>query len=302
MLTKKQCYNITFFSPRAWPMRTLFLLLLLSPALVAEPLKVITSVEPLKSFVEKIGGNQVDVKSLVRPGYNPHTYDLSPRQILAISKADLYVRTGVPFEAAWMERIRSANPSMLVIDARDGMDLLELDTPGHDHHHEHTGAEMDPHVWTDPLRVKLLSENILQALVQLAPDNEDSFKANYAEFISSIEQLDYDAQQFLMAATNRKFLVFHPAWGYLANRYGLEQVAIEYQGKEPGAKTIAKIIDLAKQEGISVIFVQPQFDQRLAKQIADAIQGQVIVVDPLSADYLNNMRAVAEQFGRALQQ
>ena len=99
---------------------------------------------------------------------------------------------------------------------------------------------------------------------------------------------------------NRKFLVFHPAWGYFADRYGLEQVAIEYQGKEPGAKAVARIISMAQKEGISVIFVQPQFDQRLARQIADSIEGQVIVVDPLSSNYINNMRAVARQFGKAM--
>jgi zinc transport system substrate-binding protein len=293
-------------------MRVFLLLLLLSPALLAEPLRVITSVQPLKTFVEQIGGSQVEVTSLVRPGYNPHTYDLSPRQILAVSQADLYVRTGVPFEMAWMDRIRSANSSMQVIDARKGIELITLNVPGngyqhehqheHENGHEHLGEEIDPHVWTDPLRVQQLAANILKALVQLSPSHETLFKNNYAGFVEEIDALDQDVQQLLSGVGTRKFLVFHPAWGYFANRYDLQQIAIEYQGKEPGAKAIANIINLAVKERIRVIFVQPQFDQRLAKQIADAIDGQVIAVDPLSGDYVNNMRTVAKQFSKVLHQ
>ncbi len=298
-------------------MRLFFFLLLFSPVLIAEPVRVITSVLPLKTFVEKIGGNHVDVKSLVRPGYNPHTYDLSPRQIMAVSKAHMFVRTGVPFEDAWMERIRSANTKMLVIDVRDGMDLLELAMPeelpeevqkdhdGHSHHHTHKhthhAGEIDPHIWTDPIRVKQLADNILKALVKIDAENEKTYRANHAEFIQQINLLDKEIRQYLAEVKNRKFLVFHPAWGYFANQYGLEQVAIEFQGKEPGAKTIAGVISLAREDGIRVIFVQPQFDQRLAKKVADAIEGRVIVVDPLSADYIENMLTVASQFGRVLQ-
>ena len=289
-------------------MPAFLLLLLLSPALLAEPLRVITSVQPLKTFVEKIGGSQVEVMSLVRPGYNPHTYDLSPHQILAVSQADLYVRTGVPFEVAWMDRIRSANSSMHVIDARQGIELITLNLPGkayqyeHEHKHDHHGEEIDPHVWTDPLRVKQLAGNILRALVQLAPSHGRLFEKNYAGFVEEIDQLDKDVQQLLSGAGTRKFLVFHPAWGYFANRYDLQQTAIEYQGKEPGAKAIANIINMAVEEGIRVIFVQPQFDQRLAKQIANAIEGQVIAVDPLSGDYVNNMRSAAKKFSKVLHQ
>lgn len=290
-------------------MRLFVFLLLFSQVLLAEPVRVITSVLPLKTFVEKIGGHHVDVKSLVRPGYNPHTYDLSPRQIMAVSKAHLFIRTGVPFEAAWMDRIRSANTNMLVIDVRDGVDLIELGMSANleEHHHDHAhshahhqAGEIDPHIWTDPVRVKLLADNILKALVQLDAENENAYVENHAGFVAEIDQLDKTIRQHLSAVKNNKFLVFHPAWGYFANQYGLEQVAIEYQGKEPGAKTIASIINLAEQEGIGMIFVQPQFDRRLAQQIADAINGRVIVVDPLSADYIKNMRAVAQQFGQAL--
>lgn len=290
-------------------MRAIFLLLLLSPALLAEPIRIVTSVEPLKTFAEKIGGDLVEVTSLVRPGYNPHTYDLSAQQIMGLSNADLYIRTGVPFESAWMERIHSANPSMMMVDAREGLALLMLQSHEHEHHHHHqneknkgslVAGETDPHIWTDPVRARQMAQNIMQAMVQFSPSNENTFKANLAEFIREIEQLDSDIRASLSMSDNRKFLVFHPAWGYFADRYGLEQVAIEYQGKEPGAKAVARIISMAQKEGIRVIFVQPQFDQRLARQIADSIEGQVIVVDPLSSNYINNMRAVARQFGKAM--
>ncbi len=309
-------------------MRKILLLLLLMPAVgFAEPLRVFASVIPIQTFVEKIGGEHVDARAMVRPGFNPHTYDPTPQQITALAGAVLYVRTGVPFEHAWMERIRSANPGMQVIDARDGIALRELEAHAHDEHghgdeqhseddHDHgpesevehdahapeldRDHEQDPHVWTSPPLVRHMVGVIRDKLTELAPEYAATFARHHDAFVGELDILDRDLHMLLDPLPNRRFMVFHPAWGYFADTYGLTQVSIEHQGKEPGARGLAALIDQAREDRIKVVFVQPQFDKRQARQVAQAIGGTVIAVDPLAADYVDNLRRVGREFAQAL--
>lgn len=286
------------------------LLLLLAISLVpassfAEPLRVFASVVPIQTFVEKIGGEHVDARVMVRPGFNPHTYDPTPQQISDLAVTALYVRTGVPFEEAWMERIRSANPTMQILDARDGIRLRTQEAHDHDshgdEHHADAGHEQDPHVWTSPRLVEQMIGAIRDKLSELAPAHADEFRRNHDAFALELQALDHDLHRLLDPLPNRKFMVFHPAWGYFADSYKLVQVPIENEGKEPGARALAALIDTAKHDGIKVVFIQPQFDKRQATQVAQAIDGVVIPVDPLAADYVDNLRAVGREFAQVLQ-
>jgi zinc transport system substrate-binding protein len=293
---------------------------------VAEPLRVIVSVLPLKTFVQKVGGARVDVGVMVQPGYNPHTYDPTPRQISALAKANLYVRTGVPFEKAWMNRIRSANPNMQVLDVRDGIALsamqphqhadrgpatqrAQIDGPTNERapkprnntiHDRPYAHELDPHVWTSPPLAKHMIRAIRDKLVDLDPAHAHDYQQNFAAFDNELDALDREIRQSLEPLKYRRFMVFHPAWGYFAETYGLVQVPIEREGKEPGARALSALIERAAKEQVRVIFVQPQFDKRTAAQLAQAIGGRVIAVDPLAADYISNLRHVAQQFAQAL--
>ncbi|MGD8958062.1 MAG: zinc ABC transporter substrate-binding protein [Chromatiaceae bacterium] len=319
-------------------MQKLLLLLILSLAPTvgfAEPLRVFASVVPIQTFVEKIGGQHVDARAMVRPGFNPHTYDPTPQQISALAGAALYVRTGVPFEKAWMARIRSANPGMQVFDVRDGIALRELGDHDHDergkdakhradadHAHEGHPADAahddhekhdvnaakpdhdqakDPHVWTSPSLVRDMIGRIRDKLTELAPAHAGDFARNHDAFATELKALDRELHTLLDPLPNRRFMVFHPAWGYFADSYGLTQVPIEREGKEPGARALAALIDQAKKDKIKVVFVQPQFDKRQARQVAQAIGGVVIAVDPLAADYVDNLRRVGREFAQALQ-
>lgn len=286
-----------------------------------EPLRVFVSVLPQKTFVEKIGKDHVDVRAMVRPGHNPHTYDPTPQQIAALSEATLYIRTGVPFEHAWMERIRSGNPEMQVLDAREGIELVDMedhdhaDLPqgehdgknGHVGHQTGAGYEVerqeigqsDPHVWTDPHLVKYMTGRIRDKLAELDPGNEQHYRRNYAAFAAELDALDRDIRLLLRDVANRKFMVFHPAWGYFARAYGLIQVPIENEGKEPGPRAMAALIEQARREQVKVIFVQPHFSSKSAEQVAQAIGGCVVAIDPLSADYADNLRKVAGQIAKA---
>lgn len=279
----------------AW-LGSVLLVLASLPALVgAEPLRVFTSVLPLKTFVEKVGGPHVEVRAMVQAGYDPHTYEPTPQQIVGLTEAVLYVGAGMPFEDAWMARIRSANPDMQILDV--GGDAREH---GHgDEGHTHAG-EADPHVWTSPRLAQQMAGLIRDRLSALDPRNGADYAAHHDAFVAELEALDRDIRGLLDPLVHRRFMVFHPAWGYFAEAYGLVQVPIEHEGKEPGARTLAAIIEKARQDKVRVVFVQPQFDRRSATQVARAIDGAVIAVDPLAADYTENLREVARQFAGAL--
>ncbi len=295
-------------------MRHLLLLasLLLPFLACAEPLRVFVSVLPQRTFVDRVGGEHVEVQVMVGPGQNPAIYEPTPRQITALAKADLYVRTGVPFERAWMDRIRSTNADMRVLDARAGIDARSIEHHVHekqdvrhsdaDQEHGHPlQPEQDPHLWTSPPLVKHMTLGIRDALTALDPANGELYARNQAEFAAELDQLDRDIRALLAEVPERRFMVFHPAWGYFADTYGLTQVPIEKEGKEPGGRTLAAMIEQAKRDHIRVIFVQPQFDERSAQQVARAIGGRVVAIDPLSPDYSNNLREAARQIAEATQ-
>ncbi len=287
------------------PRKLLLSLLLLVPTLaLAGPLQIFVSVPPQNRFVEKIGGGHVEVRAMVRPGHDPHTYDPTPQQIAALARTDLYVRTGVPFENAWMERIRAANPKMRILDARSGIELRPLahydhGSGEHEHDEHPQEAALDPHIWTSPPLVKRMAANIRDALTALDPANGAEFSRNYHAFAAEMDALDWELKAQLAAVSNRKFMVFHPAWGYFADTYGLTQVAIEHEGKEPGALSLTALIEQSRREGVKVIFVQPQFSGQSAETLARAIGGRVVAIDPLAPDYADNMRRVARLIAEA---
>lgn len=277
------------------------LLLVLAPSISVggDVLQVFVSVLPQKMMVERIGGEQVQVSAMVQPGHSPATYAPTLRQVAALAQADLYVRIGVPFEDAWMARIRATNSDMPVLDARNGIALRETDA------HEENGATHrqdeahDPHIWTSPLLVKIMGRNLRDKLTELAPGHRDLFADNYAAFAWELDVLDREIRALLAHLQTRRFMVFHPSWGYFADAYGLTQVPIEKEGKEPGARALAVLIEQARSEAVKIVFVQPQFNAKFAEQIAQAIGGRVEVVDPLATDYANNLRRVARLIAEA---
>ena len=230
--------------------RSVLIAVLLLPAIVgAEPLRVFVSVLPLQTFVQRIGGEHVEVGVMVRPGHSPATYDPTPQQIGALSQAALYVRTGVAFEDAWMDRIRSANSTMQILDMRTGIELREIEAHddggnhaehGDDDHHVH---QSDPHVWTDPLLVRQMAGLIRDRLSTLDTANRAVYARNHAAFVRELDDLDREIRSLLEPLRNHSFMVFHPSWGYFADRYGLRQVPIEREGKEPGARALVALIE-----------------------------------------------------------
>ncbi len=280
-------------------------------------LRVFASVLPIQYIAQRIGGDNAQVDVMVLPQHSPHTYEPRPRQIAALADAHLYVRVGVTFEDAWMRRIQAANPQMEILDLRDGLDLRPLeahhhddDAHNHDHGHRRHGhgygrkqeapalasqhAELDPHVWTSPPLVRQMAERLREHFSALDPDHAQAYAERQRAFDQELQALDAELTERLQGVEQRAFLVYHPAWGYFADAYGLRQIPVELQGKEPGARQLTALIEQARALDIRVVLVQPQFDQRAAQQVAQAINGRVASVDPLSVEYAENLRALAD--------
>jgi zinc transport system substrate-binding protein len=285
---------------------------LLAPSSEAERLPVFVSIVPQKYFVEKIGDGLVDVSVMVPPGYNPHVYEPKPNQMVALSKARIYFAIGITFEEAWLDKFAAINPRMLVVHTDAGVEKIPMlshyphellgdegeQMAKSEHEDEHGTA--DPHIWLSPPEVKVIAKNILKALQETDPPNSAAYEKNARRFLEEIDRLDSQLRKIFAGKKGMKFLVYHPSWGYFARAYGLEQVPIEIEGKEPKPAQLKNIIEYARKEHIKVIFVQPQFSTKSAETIARAIGGQVVFADPLSLDWSKNLLDQAEKFKAAL--
>ena len=310
---------------RVWFVLWTVLLFLLTSATVwaQEKVQVFVSILPQKYFVERIAGDLAEVSVLVTPGKSPATYSPTPDQARKLAGSDVYFRIGVSFENGFMHKISSIAPDTRVVDTRKGIVLrmMEDHIHGQDHHdghgHDHDveadharhgrndghadmGAGRDPHIWMSPLRVKQQAATMADALITLAPEHEDRFQENFDAFARDLDRLHERLQTILGPLRGQNLFVFHPAFGYLADDYSLNQVPVETMGRAPKGKELSAIIRLAKKEKARVIFVQPQFDQQAARNIAGAINGAVVPINPLAPDYLDNMVRMADTIARAL--
>jgi len=270
-----------------------------------EQIDVTVSILPQKYFVERIGGKTVDVNVMVKPGASPATYEPKPQQMKALSDAEAYMRIGVPFEQAWMPRIRIANKDMKVVDLTEGIERQPIAAHHHgksDHGHDNKEetANLDPHIWLSPQLVKKQVKTIYTALVELNPEQKAYYQENLDQLIADINQLDQTIEQTLANLEQRTFMVFHPAWGYFAKEYNLEMIPVEVGGTEPSASEMSEFIKQATAEQISVIFVQPQFGVSSVKPIAQSVNAEVLEIDPLAENWLENMQSVATTFKASL--
>jgi zinc transport system substrate-binding protein len=269
------------------------------------PLNVTVSILPQKYFVERIGDKHVTVNVMVEPGASPATYEPKPEQLAALSEAVAYFSIGVPFESAWLDRIAAVNSDMLMIDTTEGINRVPIDA----HYKVELGGRpesdaegRDPHIWLSPTLVKTQAQTIHKALIELDPAQEAEYKADLDSFVEDIDRLIAEIEDTLEGVTRRKFMVFHPAWGYFGDDFELEMIPIEVGGQEPSPAELAHLITTAQEEAVRVIFAQPEFSTKDAETIAKEIGGRVLLISPLAPDWLDNLRRVADTFAEALSQ
>lgn len=313
----------------------LLLFLICQNAYSENNVSVFVSILPQQYFVQQIGKDLVDIHVMVQPGASPATYEPKPHQMVALAKAKIYFSIGVPFEKAWLQRITSSNPDLIIVhtdqniqkipmashhhhhetehhqaDNHDNQNAHAKDAdhdhhakPSHEHNHHHDHHHegvLDPHIWLSPPLVKIQAQTILEAFQRVDPVHSSVYEQNYQEFIARIDSLHNDIKRALSDYSGTSFMVFHPSWGYFAKTYGLKQVPIEVEGKSPKPAQLMELSQYAKKQDIKVVFVQPQFSAQSAEVIAREIGGKVVFIDPLALNWEENLREVTSIFEEVL--
>jgi zinc transport system substrate-binding protein len=261
-------------------------------------LQVFVSILPQKYFVEKIGGRRVSVEVMVLPGKSPTTYEPSPNQVTALSRADVFFSIDVPFENIFIPRISESLRSLRIIDTSSGIKKRTL--AAHVHHEDEPAAgSLDPHIWLSPVLVKKQAAIIFNTLVEIDPGSEAVYRKGYTELLAELDGVHEEIREALAPYKGSILFVFHPSFGYFADEYGLNQVAVELEGREPTPSELEEIIEHAKDEGVRIIFAQPEFSKRSIEALANAIEGSVVVLNPLNPDYINSLKEIAVEIKKA---
>lgn len=280
------------------------------------------SILPQKYFVERVIGDLYNVEVLVKPGESPATYEPTTKQMIKLSKAKALFTIGVAFEDNLIPKLREQYENLAIIptdknvkkmkpanyvqlfeeanlhhdfEKEDHHQDLEKENDNH-HHHEN----LDPHIWLSPDLVKTQVANITDYFNEAYPDKRNYFSENRDAFIAELDEVTQEINNIFNKVEKKEFLCFHPAWGYFADQFDLKQIPIEIEGKEPTPKEQQRILEFAKEKGIKYIFVQAQFDQRVASSIAKEIGGSVILIDPLAENYLVNLKNIADKLAERM--
>lgn len=254
---------------------------------------VSVSILPQKYFVQRIAGDDFEVNVLIPPGGSPATYEPTPRQMKDVAHSLVYFRIGhIPFEKGWLKKLTAGAENLKVVDLSEGVELMRGKPIKHgDHVHE---GGVDPHIWTSPRVVKHMTKSIFSELVKLNPEKRVFYEKNFRLFNTDLEKLDSLASHSFSKVRNRSFMIYHPAMSYFARDYGLTQVPIELEGKDPSPSHLKSVISLARELGIHVVFVQKQFSTENAMAVAREIDGKVQTIDPLNEDWLTEMHRIVD--------
>lgn len=266
---------------------TLLLILLVTPSLAKGKLNIVVSFYPLYDFTKNIGGNKVDVVTLIPFGVEPHDWEPSPRDALKISSADIFIYNGLGLEP-WVEKlIKSANNKRLVV-----LDMSKtIKAEGE-----------DPHIWLDPILVKSQLKVMKDILVRYDPKNKVYYEKNYNSYLKKIEDLDREIRKTIARCKKKIFITSHDAFSRFAERYGLKQVPITgiSPESEPNPKVLVEIIKTIKKYNVKYIFTEPLIPIKIAESISKETGAKILILDPIEGlteedirsgkDYLSKMR------------
>ena len=267
------------------------------PGAAGEPLEVWVSIPPMLEIVGRVGGDRVHAQALLSPGASPHTFEPMPRQLAGLWEADLFLGIGVPFETPLLAKIASMRPDLAVADCSREVELAPIDDA---HLDAHPAERFDPHTWLDPVLVKVEAAAVRDELCRLSPADCAALDANLASYLADLEAAHRRIETMLAPYRGRTLLVFHPAYGYFARRYGLEQVAVEVGGKEPTPRQLGLLVEQAKASGATALFVQPQVRGSAAAAVAEALGCPLVELDPLAADLSANLERMARDIAAAM--
>jgi zinc transport system substrate-binding protein len=260
--------------------------------------KIITvSIAPFSYFVEQIAGNDFTVNVMVPAGADPHTYEPFPDQITKLRKSVGYISNGyLGFEMNWLDRFYETNPTMKRLNIGEGIEPLASE-----HHHEGGHTEgADPHYWVSPKCALSIASSVKGFLCELNPSQKQKYEENYRILNTKIGELDTLARNLFTGSPVKSFMIYHPNLAYIARDYGLQEIPVEFEGKEPSPSRMKALIDMARQEKLKIIFVQVEFDKKNAKAIAGETGARIVTIDPLSADWYTSTKYIINAIKESL--
>ncbi|MDD4651483.1 MAG: zinc ABC transporter substrate-binding protein [Methanothrix sp.] len=258
------------------------------PGNASHKIIVAATISPLGDFVKAVGGDKVSVTVVVPPGAEPHTFEPTPSLMVDLSRADLYIMNGAGLEY-WIDRLLETNKNMTVLDSSDGITLLA-----------ESKEEIDPHIWLSLRNAAIQVENICRGLTEIDPQNKDFYARNRDDYLQKLRALDEKLNGTFAGKENKIFIVHHPAWTYFARDYGLNQVPLMENEKEPGPKYLGEVIEIARKNNITALFVEPQYNPKAAEAIAQEMNARIVTIDPLAGNYLDNMINASQEIALSL--
>ena len=261
--------------------------LLLASELGAKPV-VIASIAPVEYLAKAVGGDKIEVQSLAKG--DVHSYEPKPNDMKAVAKARIFIAAGLEFEESWIPRFKASAKNLVVVKSDAKIAKLKEEYAGQAEHDEKHEAHADPHVWLNPMLAITMARNISDALIDMDKANKDFYLENFQKLMNDLLAFDESAKNELAGLKNRKFVVYHPAWGYFAAHYDLEQISIERSGKEPKIDEMASTLKMIKDENIKVIFADPNRSQKSAQILASQTGAKVELLDPLGYNLLENLK------------
>ncbi|MEL7626281.1 MAG: zinc ABC transporter substrate-binding protein [Anaerolineaceae bacterium] len=265
----------------------------------SDVLKVTTSVASIQWLVDQIGGEHVQTQSLTTSGDDPHTYEPAPAQMIAMAQSDLYLTAGVEFESVWVPKFKDSNSSLKVVDVSAGINRIPIADPLHFNADQQ--GELDPHVWLAPRNMKVIAQNVVEALKGIDPKNSTTYQSNLENVLTKIDDIDSQLSEMLSKTKRNEFLIIHPSLGYFAEAYGLQMIPVEVNGQEPSPTELAKILALSQKYTINTLFTQTGTNPLNVEVMAQQTGIQKIVeIDPLAYDWVANMLFIGKSMQAAL--
>lgn len=260
--------------------------------------RVITvSIPPFEYFVKAVADTDFIVNVMLPQGADHHSWEPLPAQITALAGSEAFLINGqLGFEHAWMDRFREVNKEMLIVDLSMKINLIEASGEEHEGH-SHGEEASDPHYWMSPREAVVIAASVKEVVTRLNPGGAERYDANFKELEDRLEVVDSVMKAVTASLPSRKFMIFHPALGYIARDYNLEQVSFEDEGKEPSPARMKELIDRARSEGIKLIFIQAEYDAKSARVLAGETGTELITINPMNPDWESAVIEIAEALG-----
>ena len=267
---------------------------------IGNRITVAVGIVPEATFVERVAGDHVNVVTLIPPGNSPANYQPTATKMQELSDASIYFAMQTPTEEAnIMPKVYDFNKDIIIVNLRDTVNKTypyrTLEGHVHDDNENIKVHEQweDPHIWLSPKRAVVIVKTIADELSRLDEQNSEVYMENANKYIAELEELDGDISEITDGLLNKSFMIYHGAYGYFADDYGLEMISLESDGKPATASGMQNVIEQAKSQGITTVFFQTEFDDSQAKTVADEIGGTVLKAAPLSPDYIESLRSFA---------